>query len=126
MIGCKMWEACSAWCSTRRASILLAVAHGSRTVAMCKANRSSFRLFWILVCGGGVGSACVIWVVSDWDVCTGKQLCVLEAGASYANEWRPDVGSVRGVAFDSGGKHLACGGTWPKNGGHVQGKPIVV
>lgn len=50
----------------------------------------------------------------------------LDASLLYKDDRLQEVGGVRCLAFDPAGGRLAVGGTRPKNGGNVQGIPVVL
>lgn len=65
-------------------------------------------------------------VVKHWDIATGKVVREFDASALYSLHRLQDVGGARCLAFDHDASRLACSGTRPKNGGNVQGVPLVL
>jgi WD40 repeat protein len=65
-------------------------------------------------------------VVKVWNASDGKLVRELDVSELYLLHRLQDVGGARVLAFDRAGKTLAVGGTRPKNGGSVQGIPLVL
>lgn len=65
-------------------------------------------------------------VVRKWDVKTGQEAGEFDAGELFSVVRLQDVGGVHAMTFSGDGKLLLVGGTRPKNGGNVQGAPLVL
>lgn len=65
-------------------------------------------------------------IVKVWDVVYGKHMQDFDASELHSYQRIQEVGGVRSMAFSLDGKSLFCGGTRPKNGGNVQGVPLVM
>ncbi|MEZ6057263.1 MAG: WD40 repeat domain-containing protein [Planctomycetaceae bacterium] len=72
-----------------------------------------------VVCGDGFGEV-IIWGTD------GTQQRTFDASDLFLEHRLQQVGGVRRMVFSPDGQTLAVGGTRPKNGGSVQGKPVVL
>lgn len=64
--------------------------------------------------------------VRQWSVATGKEQRSFDASELYLEHRLQEIGGARQLRFDAHGKRLAVAGTRPKNGGNVQGVPVVL
>ncbi len=65
-------------------------------------------------------------MIRKWDVKTGEAAGEFNAGELFSVVRLQDVGGVHAMTFSPDGTLLLAGGTRPKNGGNVQGTPLVL
>ncbi|MBI1375121.1 MAG: hypothetical protein GC159_20575 [Phycisphaera sp.] len=76
--------------------------------------------------GAGLLAAGMRGVIRQWSLAEGAQVRDLNAEAMYKYDRIQDVGGVRALRFDSGGKRLICAGAQPTKGATVQAIPTVM
>ncbi len=71
-------------------------------------------------------SADALGNIFQWDLKKQHPLRTFDASETFLAHRLQDVGGVQAMAFSPDGKTLFAGGTRPKNGGTVQGVPIII
>ncbi len=64
--------------------------------------------------------------VRQWELSAGKMTREIDVSALHKADRLQEVGGVRRMLFSPDGTRLLCAGTQPKNGGNVQGTPVVL
>lgn len=76
--------------------------------------------------GGRIATGDLRGRICEWNLADGTLRRRHDASALWTLHRLQDVGGVRVLKYTSDGKQLIAGGTRPKNGGNVQGAPLLL